>query len=53
VATDREESGRAALDEVGAETLARALRAAGSDVVTWGEGQDLAACLAGREEVHP
>ena len=51
VATDREESGRVALDEVSAEALARALRAAGSDVVTWGEGQDLAACLAGREEV--
>lgn len=50
VATDREALGEVALEEAGAEALARALRAAGADVVTWGEGQDLAARLAGREE---
>ena len=53
VSTDPEESGRGALDDAAAEELARALRAAGADVVTWGEGQDLAARLAGREEGLP
>jgi uncharacterized protein (DUF58 family) len=53
VTTDPEESGRQALDDAGTEAFARALRAAGADVVTWGEGQDLAARLAGREEARP
>jgi len=53
VTTDPEEAGRRALDDAGTEALARALRAAGADVVTWGEGQDLAARLAGREEARP
>jgi uncharacterized protein (DUF58 family) len=53
VATEPEESGRRALDEAGIGALAGALRAAGADVVNWGEGQDLAARLAGREESLP
>ncbi|MEO8476478.1 MAG: DUF58 domain-containing protein [Actinomycetota bacterium] len=53
VTTDPEESGRRALDDAGTDALARSLRAAGADVVTWGEGQDLAARLAGREEARP
>jgi uncharacterized protein (DUF58 family) len=53
VATDPEESGRRALDDAETDALAGALRAAGADVVTWGEGQDLSARLAGREEALP
>ncbi len=53
VTTDPQESGRHALDDAGTDALARSLRAAGADVVTWGEGQDLAARLAGREEARP
>jgi uncharacterized protein (DUF58 family) len=50
IATDPEESGRRALGDAGTDVLATALRTSGADVVTWGEGQDLAARLAGREE---
>ena len=53
VAIDPEESGRRALDDAGTDVLATALRTAGADVVSWGEGQDLAARLAGREETQP
>jgi hypothetical protein len=53
VATDPEESGRRALDDAGTEALASALRSTGADVVTWGEGQDLAARLSGHEEALP
>ena len=53
VASDPDGPDRRSLGDDAVEDLAVALRAAGADAVTWGEGQDLAARLAGREELLP